>query len=385
MLKESIVIFLKEIRCFLRDKKNFLISILLPFILAPTLLFLSTISSKLTENKIKSNINIAMSDKNNSFYDFCLGYENIKVKDVKNVEDALEKNQISVYINIDENIDEKVVKGDFFKIEMNYSPLYMNSIMSLSEISKCQIEYKRLVSEHKFENVEELREYILKNKAQKTEFSNLKIDTNVMYFNMMFPIVIIIYCFASSSGLSIELTIFEKERGTWEPLILSNVNKKSIAFGKVFAIASVSFLSLIFTILGLTFYEYFSVGFKISFLEIIALVFICALLSFFISSVNFMIGILSKSSREAQNYFVPIVTLFIVPTFFSSGLDISNLNFFELCIPIFNFICIILQILSKNINLFNVLVVAVWLVVYSFITFKFIFRIFEKESIMFKD
>ena len=71
MLKHAITVFLKEFKCILRDKKTFIMGIMLPLFVVPALLAAVEFSFNLSQKNASNNLVVAMNDENNCFYQFC--------------------------------------------------------------------------------------------------------------------------------------------------------------------------------------------------------------------------------------------------------------------------------------------------------------------------
>ena len=69
----------------------------------------------------------------------------------------------------------------------------------------------------------------------------------------MLPSLIAIFMISSTTGMASDLGAGEKERFTFEPLLSTSVNRSSIITGKIVALCTVAFISLLANIFVMTF------------------------------------------------------------------------------------------------------------------------------------
>lgn len=388
MFKQALIIFFKEMKCIIRDAKTFFIGILIPLLLVPTLLFIVNFSmGGITQNLVK-NVNIAVSDKNNSFYKFISAQDDVTVIETKNPEKALDLGKISSYIVIDENLDEKIINKEEFVLDIKYNKSSMDSIMVQNIVSGYEDTYKYILEKHSFKNVSQLEE-LSKMKINLSEQIEIpEMNFSSMMFTMLVPMMLIIYCCVGSSSTAAELGAGEKERGTFEPLLSTGVERSAVVLGKLLATNFMGVLSGIFTVIGLFAYLMISSGEgalkNLSMLSFVMLLVTIVILSVLFAAINLTISVYAKSYKEAQTYLTPIILIAIFPSFFTLMMDTGSINFTYLCIPILNISCIIKEILSGSVNLVHVGVVTAWHMVYIIVLCFVMFKMFKKENIIFR-
>ena len=184
---------------------------------------------------------------------------------------------------------------------------------------------------------------------------------------------------------ALNLSVGEKERGTFEPLLSTGARRTALITGKLLATTSMGVLNGFFTVFGFAIFSIISAhSFTFNFEQIFALVLITALISLFFSAINFTFGTYARSTKEAQTYVTPLSLIIMIPSFFSLSGEVSNISFAKLSIPILNITYIIKEILAKNINYSHLLIVSLWIFFYSGLIFEIIRRMFKKESVIFR-
>ncbi len=387
MFKQAITVFLKELKCIIRDKKTFVFGLLLPLLLVPSMLFVIDFSMKGTQGQVTKNINVAINNKENSLFDFLNAQDIITIVDVSNPQKALDSGEVSAYINVGDNIDEQVVAHKAFQLDIKYSESSINSMMSKAIISQFEEAYRYLAQNHEFKDIQELRKTANVNLGLDLGKDMPTMDTSSLYFSMLVPMMLILYCCMGSSGTAVDLTAGEKERGTLEPLLSTSADRTSIVLGKLLATTLMGVTSGLCTALGLWGYLLISSGLgssKISALGMVYLLIMTVFIAMFFASINLTIGVYAKSSKEAQLYLMPISLLCVIPTSFTYTLEAAYIKISDLCIPVYNIICIIKELLAGIINISHLAIVLVWLVIYISVALYVALKLFKKESVIFK-
>ncbi len=400
MFRRAIVVFLKEMKDLLRDKKTFIFGLVIPLLLMPVTLSAINYSFSSSQKSSNNEIYIAISDIDNSFYNFCTTYSNIRIVDVENddYKAALESEKIVAYLKVDNDIDEKILNKEDFNIEVYYSTSSLGAMMSIQLVEYYKELYTimvgSLVEGEYVKTIDELRQAV-SSEIVKEHFSENYpykqdedfINLNSLYFNMLVPMMLVLYCCVGSSSTASDISAGEKERGTLEALLSTSANRTSIILGKLIATTTMGLISGLCTVLGLSVYLLISSGissFNLSSLSILALFAITLFTAMFFAAVNLTIGVYSRSSKEAQTYLMPVSIISLLPTYFMYSLDIHAIKMVHLCVPIVNIICIIKEILANSINILHFLVVAGWLLLYILLAFFVTSHMFKKESIIFR-
>jgi sodium transport system permease protein len=385
MIKQMAVVFLKELKCITRDKKTFVFGLVLPLLWVPAILFIIDFSMKSSQNQIFDNVNIGISSKDNSFYTFCSAQKNITIIDVNDPKSS----KIAAYVTLDPDIDSKILEGKDFNLNVDYNDSSINSMMSIPIVSYYEGVYRTIVNDYEdeFKNKEELNKFMFIEIPYTLDEQMPNINTSSMYFNMLVPMMLILYCCIGSASTANDLSAGEKERGTLESLLSTGADRTGIIIGKLLATTIMGATSGLCTVLGLCGYLLISSGsqkIRLSILEMILLLVITLFASMFFASVNLAIGVYSRSFKEAQTYLTPMSIICLVPAYFTYTLDVSSIGIGYLCVPVLNIICIIKEIFANAVNIYHVSIVVFWLILYIFSAFYITNNMFKKESGVFR-
>lgn len=388
MISNALTVFLKELKCMIRDKKTFWMISLLPFVLIPLMLLTINFSTQNLENNMGKNMTVGISSKDNTFYDFLSVQKALTVLEVTDPQKSLNSGEIVAYITTDNNLDEKFLKKEKFTIDIQYSDSSINSKMAMAVLPQYESTFRYISENYDFDNINSFKEKISSELDVSDDLGvDISSDNSMIYFNMLVPVLLVIYCWMGSSTVAAELTAGEKEKGTLEPLLSNGVERTSLIIGKIAATTAMGVISGMSSVLGLGVYLLISSSFGkvgMNVLDLLALLFVAILASVFFSSVNIMLGIYARSSKEAQAYFMPSLLVYLIPTFFTYTLDINQINLPQLCIPVYNIICVIKEIMASSLNIVHLVVVTAWFAVYISLAYFVTIRLFKREDVIFR-
>lgn len=388
MISNALTVFLKELKCMIRDKKTFWMISLLPFVLIPLMLLTINFSTQNLENNMGKNMTVGISSKDNTFYDFLSVQKALTVLEVTDPQKSLNSGEIVAYITTDNNLDEKFLKKEKFTIDIQYSDSSINSKMAMAVLPQYESTFRYISENYDFDNINSFKEKISSELDVSDDLGvDISSDNSMIYFNMLVPVLLVIYCWMGSSTVAAELTAGEKEKGTLEPLLSNGVERTSLIIGKIAATTAMGVISGMSSVLGLGVYLLISSSFGkvgMNVLDLLALLFVAILASVFFSSVNIMLGIYARSSKEAQTYFMPSLLVYLIPTFFTYTLDVNQINLTQLCIPVYNIICVIKEIMTSSLNIVHLGVVTAWFAVYISLAYFVTIRLFKREDVIFR-
>jgi sodium transport system permease protein len=156
-------------------------------------------------------------------------------------------------------------------------------------------------------------------------------------FVKVFPFILMMWLVAGAIQPAVDMTAGEKERGTMETLLISPASRSEIVFGKFFATTTFSFTSVVWNVVWFT-----GAGLAIEALLKFPIVNIPGLLAclilglplaMFFSAVCLALGVFARSTKEGQYYLMPLI-LFTMPLAFWSMMPGSTLTAGTCLIPI---------------------------------------------------
>jgi sodium transport system permease protein len=395
-MKNAMIIFRKELKDSLRDRRTLLTMIVLPLILFP--LFIG-ITSRFMQKRTREarekvlKVSVVSMDTENAFLDM-----------------IRERDDIRLMPPVDLDMGQDMVKKD----SLDALILFHNSLENPPESGPVSVtHYFKRKDEEGIKKarlsrlLDDLREQLLVNRLRRYGLGASDIEVlDVKEMNLatlkerlaetlggLLPYFFIIFCYLGSMYPAIDLAAGEKERGTLETLLTAPARRFEILLGKFGVVVLTGLFSASVAILGLY------IGIRqtgdippefvdtlLSILEIKSVLLLLSLLlplSVFFAGLLLSLSIMAKSFKEAQSLISTIMVIIIIPAFMGimPGTELSASTAF---IPVFNVSLTTKAIIAGTIT--TPLLIEVYLsqVVLAVVGIFICSRMFGRESTLFR-
>lgn len=378
----------KELRNFIRDKKS-----LISFFLIPIVMYIYMFNIEGTINKMAEG-----ASKDSSKFKFKIVVQKDeevqpliqKIKSMdKNMNVVIED---AMVINEDFDLILEFPKGFSKALEMGQS-IEINTYRKTTDLmDENYTKIEKVVAAYEKELVKDtlvskgidiriLDSY----SAEKVNVSEITEEQAGFFY--VIPMCILLFPLSIGMQVVLEICVSEKERGTLEALLLTKA-KRSIVIGAKYTALLIIVLAEVLISLGA-----FIVTSKVVKTEMIninilnssnisIMILMIVLTYISISLIQFMIGLYAKNFKEAQAYMTGVLFLVIIVNYLFLFIDIKNLSYVFLNIPIINSIAILNEILLGILNIKHLIIVGAWLIIYivvlAFVSVKVVF----KESVL---
>lgn len=431
----AIIVFAKEMKDILRDRRTIISMVLLPLLIYPVLSFGlgSLITSQITKTRAEDQKVLLMPPGANSDYaDMLRGVDKIVLADADSVRKALVVAAVTDS-SISTPVVDQLFQGDLgaiadsVKSVIYYRAISDKQVRAVIEIppgAGSRIDAGDSVVVRIFSDETDLKSTSAGNRLRDwasgirdsivTErLTALGVDRRLVrpivhetvdvapavkrsgtFMAMILPYMLIILMMTGGMYPALDITAGEKERGTLETLLVAPVSRWHLAFGKFLAVLTAGLVTTVLAIIsmaasaglgGMSVAEAgmpeAAMGFSVvTMLWILVLMIPTAVL---FSSLLVTISIAARSFKEGQSYVTPLLLAAIMPAMVSMvpGLE---LNPVLACIPVVN-ICmamkeVILGVSQPGMIALVFLSTAVYAGFALFVTT----RLFERESILFR-
>ncbi len=383
------IIFKKELMDIFRDKKTLVFTILLPIILYPAMFKIIDSTMKDTTKSIEKNITIAYKgSESSSVYLMLKKLNNITIDNTGNSNEKLKKGKISLIIETPEDFDLKISNKTEATIKIIYDRDSNKSALASSLIKDNLDNYNKSIVYDRL-NENGIDTNILTPFQVKEETLNNQ-DDNAIAFGILsiLPTILIIFMISPTIGIAADLVAGEKERNTFEALLSTSVGRMSIFWGKLMAISSVAFITLIITLTSMiaSMLYIFSIEGKLSIpivaFGVIGIVSLFVLIS--LSSIEISISMFARSMKEANTYLGGFIIPVMILTYIPFMMDSKNIGFLFFNIPIVNAVVVMKEAISGVFNPTHIAVVLSWHIVYVIATVFLAKFMFSKEEVVFR-
>ena len=220
-----------------------------------------------------------------------------------------------------------------------------------------------------------------------------KVSGNLL--GALLPYIILITCLTGAIYPAIDLTSGEKERGTMETLLSSPVQRIDLALGKCLTVMTVSLttmgLSLLSCGVSLVLVKTFGANLMrenglpldLNPSALVAAFAIMVPMSLFFSSLLLSIGLFARSTKEANTYMQPLMIMMIFPAMMSllPGFELNEVRAF---IPVVNVSLLCKEIFSGTYHWNYIATVVGSSCVYAAMSLTVAVALFKRESVIFR-
>ncbi|TAL32328.1 MAG: ABC transporter permease [Spirochaetes bacterium] len=368
------VIIRKEILDQIRDKRTIAAAILLPAIIVPLLLFLTSQTTSGEEFKEPARIIISGDETH---------LKNMILESFGNTQfiDPESPSKTIAHGNADLHIVTTKSDGKYLSIIIHYDPARRGSALAFVKI-------ENLFKSHFNGPGAAAGNPLITFSAIRSEKENKTLLT----LSLLLPVLLMVFAASSTMSSVIDMSSGEKERSTIEILLSCNISHLTIIMGKVLAASVIGLTAIVSLLAGLIVSSQFYPGITggISLLEYcgitnIALIFIMTFFSIILfSTAGMVIGLYAKSIREGTILTLPVI---ILCSALSSGLVASDpftINTLYLLVPVLNLAYLIRSaIFNRHEVLFIIVSISVTMV-YSFFLLVISRHLLKNERVIFR-
>lgn len=232
--------------------------------------------------------------------------------------------------------------------------------------------------------------------AKPTEVTTTDIATSEskgsFLLGIILPYLIVISAAFGGIQTAFDLCAGEKERSTMETLLVSPASRPEIVRGKLFTIFTISLIAALCAIIGIVgpltlgldiLKNTGSDQFSINFSSALAMLLIVVPLALFTSSLLLVISSFARNQKEAQTYILPFISIVLLPAMLSSIFG-AETQLYTAFIPVLNISLTMKQILG---DLFDPAYFGIALgssFLYAFVVMRIATAFFQRESILFR-
>jgi len=381
-IKVVLALLKKEFLNIIRDRKSFIVMVLLPLLMFPLLIGLMSIimtSFTKVDDTITFGVNYEItSDFKNYVENFSDTFEiEIVYEDAETLKNMFDSDELGVYV---------LKNGDTY--EIHYDENNTSNISSSLAVEEIYSGYQE-----KYIN-DTLNEMNIDYEQIKNSFQIAFVQESVTEMGSFVPSIIsmalVVIISSVCFSVAIDVTTSEKEKGTLETLLSLPVKKTELITSKFITVFLLSTMSGVLTYISLFSTIFFagetlkllgvtslSISFSVLLIYLIAIILISLLFSGLLLSVT----IFSKNLKEAQNSLYPL-ELFVTFISMLPMFGVSATHKLSL-IPFVNISLLFNSALSSNIDFLFVFLTFASSIVYSILLIVLISKIYNQEDVLF--
>lgn len=396
-IRNSLIVYRKELRDMLRDKRTIRSMIIVPVIAMPLIIVgITKLASRLEGEAKKQPSKVMISGGQDSPKTLAALQNAPDIEIVPYQSDAKQEvsdKKIGALVEIPAGFDSVLSNDKTAQVSIGY---YQND--DKSELAKGRLqqffdEYRdkmaraALTARGMPTNLLEPFTVTASNIAPPSKVSAAAIGGWILY-------MVIIFSFSGAMYPAMDTTAGEKERGTLETILSSPVSRTDLVLGKFLMVMTVSIVTtaLSLTSMGASIAwagrsagggadAAFKLGFDPS--SIIAIVILLVPLAVLFAVVEIAVALLAKSYREAQTYVSPLMFLVIVPAIVGA-LPGVELNWETALIPILNVSLVSKEIFAATYHWSYIALIFATTCFYAAIGIAAAVHMFNREDVLFR-
>ena len=370
-MKRIGIIFRKELKDTLRDKRTLMTMLLVPLLMYPLLMVvISRVLKSQAEEALTKKLQIAFVDRGQGpelkklFEDPFNGFQLNQYDgagsanpDEITLRQLIRDKKIDGAVILDEHFDADIDSLKSGRIKLMYhSTRDMGTPRHRMEAVINLYKDKRLIERYKKLNVSE--SFVKVIDTQPEDVATAK-EQQSSWIGAILPYFFIAFCLLGSMYPAIDLAAGEKERGTIETIITSPASRLEILLGKIGVVILGGLMSATVSIIGIfiavrsadilppdvldTIYSMLQPS------SVLLILLLLLPLAVFFASFLISISIYSKSFKEAQSIITPLIIVVVLPAFIGM-LPGIELNVVTAAIPVLNVTLATKAIISDTIQ-----------------------------------
>jgi len=400
--KHVITVFKKEVKDIIRDKRTIITSIVAPMIIMPILLVLvGGGEAKLTKD-INENVTIALTQNSNTSEIRSLvkdkiiaNNKNIKLVEVSDPVEAIRQEKVRAVLDFEKDYAVKLKERVPFIIKVMYDKSKTKSDASFSIIQDAIRNFDADVVKQRIVDLKQNPEILTPTTVEENNVADKKQSGNMMLM-MILPMLLGVLIAAGGIPAATDLVAGEKERNTFEPLLITKPSRLSLLLGKYLTVTLFSLVSVVSTIAGLV------IGFLANpnsvsagmgsqaggfYMEPAALllaIFTTILLGMTFAGIQIALSTYAKSFKEAQTYLSLLIFVVMIPAYATMFMQPADIQSYMFLLPVLNTIAAFKMVLGGVINYTNLILALASSILYVIASIVFAAWMFTKEKVLFR-
>jgi len=397
-MKMIALIFRKELKDMLRDRRTLFFMILMPFLIIFLIVNLTMrlgmdMEKRAQEKELKVAVFSAVPLP--AFVNLLQTMEKVKI-DTRlprsEINQAVNDSRLDFAISFPDDFSEKNDLKETNEVAVYYKASTSENERALGRIQKVLEAYGKQLLNLRLEKKNLTAAFVEPIKIIEMDISSIREKMGQRVGGML-PYLLVIFCFLGAMYPAIDLAAGEKERGTMETLLVSPATRLQIVVGKFLvvtasgiftALTSVLWLYLVFRQSKMIPPEILSVVLKLIEWKSLLLFFsmIIPLCAFF-AAILLSVSVFAKSYKEASSIIAPLNMIIIIPVLIGIFPGIK-LNAATALIPILNISLATKEIIAGTIS--SWLMAEVFLVLFALAAVGLIFctHWFNREAVIFR-
>jgi sodium transport system permease protein len=394
MLRNIKLVYMKELKDIIRDRRTIISMIIIPILIFPiiTVGFSALVANLMMKTRSElQKVAIVNEQAAPGLATAIVESGKLQIAESELIEDAILKGEIDAAVIVPGDFQGRMKMLDTATIEVLLDETENKSEIAAQKLKNILAEYRREIVESRLQDrgldlsLAEPFDVKTRNIASKEKMGSF-------ILSLLLPYVILILSLTGAMYTAMDLTAGEKERGTLETILASPIPRWQLATGKFLTILTTSIVATILAIVSLTATMAYSVSkggamsenfaLQVTPSAVIVIVLMMIPTASMFSAVLMALSLAAKTYKEAQSYTSPFMMVVILPAMvsFIPGIELTPIL---ALIPFVNVSLCIKEALMGNINPIIIMIIFASTAIYAAIAIFIAHRLFERETVLF--
>lgn len=394
-LRNSLVVYRKELKDMLRDKRTIRSMIIIPMIAFPVLyggIFYFIVRTQGQAQRESSAVMIQGGDDSPKVLAAIHSFSQIDIRPYQDdaKQEVIDK-KIRALVVIPSGFDSAIAAGKNAQVSINYYRDDEKSEMASDRLQKFFDDYKSQIA----------RSALAAHGLSPTLLEPFSVDASniappakvgAAILGGWIPYLIIILSFTGAMYPAMDLTAGEKERGTMETILTSPVSRTDLVIGKFLMVFTAAVVTAVLSLvsMGVLFSQRAKLGLGTQAMQItidpssvLAVIVLLLPLAVLFAAVLLAVALFAKSYREAQSYVSPLVFIVIAPAIIGAMPGVE-LNWKTALVPILNTSLVSKEIIGGSYPWVSIAAIFGMTCLYAGIAIAWAVRMFNREDVLFR-
>ncbi|EIL86525.1 ABC transporter permease [Bacillus altitudinis] len=340
-------VFLKEMTDSLRDRKTLLLTVLIPLL---TMLGLVFFYESMIADPGDKTYTVAINEKLPSdMNDMIKEVKNLKLETFDDPQQAVKDGEANAYLEMPKDAGDMLQHQTSFAIKVHGYPTDDDSVIAVQMLQSLLEQYQNQVVEKRLAQ-DQIKSSVIHPfevqsvDVQEGEDGDGENGVTTMLLSILLPMILVTSVISGALPAALDIVAGEKDRKSIEALFLTPASRLQLLIGKWLAVSMFGILSGIVAIgmlllSTLLFTEKLkqALNFGDQVWSIIGVMLAALIIfSFMVSMIELLLSVVSSSVKEAQSYMSMIITLGVIPMFFTMRAGATQLDTYYFAIPFLN-------------------------------------------------
>jgi len=388
------IVFGKELRDTIRDRRTWWAMIILPIVIIPLMTLIgprAAIRQIEDVQKSRSDIVVVGAEQAPTLVRFLesSGQFNLVTADPNT---AIRTRRALAVVHVPADFEDSLRREKPVQVRVTYDASDQKSSMVEEKVSRLLTAFSQAVVTARLQ-ARGFDPSLLTPLAVDVENVAPKEQMGATFLGMILPILMAMWSATGGLYAAIDVAAGEKERGTLEAILTVPVSRLSLAVGKYLVVVVSSLIAAAISLVG------FALAFRISPVSMvpgqtaafhltatqIGLVFVVALtLSALFAAVELAVSCFARGFREAQTYLTPITFVIIIPWILTEFTAPADLPEWYFMLPVMNGLMAFKELFMGLVNPAHIRDTLIFSAIYVVVALRLAGRLFQRESVLFR-